>query len=201
MLHGVASTLSQDFTKSSSNQEMNIESRGVSSAAFGVAKAKVSQSKVIAKEESSLGQTKKSATITTKQTSKHQEAFGTGRFQSSAGGMEESAAEGNEFKRKGQMTMSSKKTEGQYGEERLGGQGAKVKKEVIRHGEGWDTKTITSKGTISETGHHLNFNATAYDNLTLDDSSKRAKVVKTKRLVTKTINTGNGLNTSGPHLK
>jgi hypothetical protein len=64
MLHGVASTLSQDFTKSSSNQEMNIESRGVSSAAFGVAKAKVSQSKVIAKEESSLGQTKKSATIT-----------------------------------------------------------------------------------------------------------------------------------------
>lgn len=200
-IHVVESNLSQDFTKSSSNQDVGIGSRGWPTQAFGGSKNMMKQDYDNLKYESDTKLSRKSINPATVNSQKLQPD----------GGQASKTKMGLKVQPQAKQTVNSNKKmgnneitvrrEAEFGSERFQGAGAGLRIEYSPEMQGSSSRVMASRNALGETSSKQQLKNYPGEHLNPEDSSKRSTVIKAKRRLTKTINTGKGLNTSGPLLE
>lgn len=201
VLHIVSSTLSQDFTKSSSNQDVGIGQRGVPSAAFGVVNNGQKSSKETFQEEIGHKKQKKSTIVTSKTSSQVQGGHGYPSKGKQTTNDEHFDKEFSNSKQKGAKIENFDNIEAHFASERYSGLDKEFRKEGLINFQGVPSTFSNQKQMTIDGYSKQNLNSMGNDQMNPEDSSKHSKVLKTKRRVTTTITTGKGLNTSGPLLE
>lgn len=198
VLHAVNSTLSQDFTKSSSNQDVGIGPRGSTSGNFasGINANKLKNDYLY--EDHEPKNQKKSSILTSKNVTRVQGAVGTPSKSKIGNTSEGFGTEISSTKKNPAKMENFDRIEAHFTSDRIQGMDYEIRKEGLVNMHGVPSKNLNQRGVITESFSQQHHKTTTNEQLNLDDSSKRSKVVKTKRRVAKTINTANGSNTSGP---